>query len=55
MAVAKYKIVRKCPVCGEEFFARTLDTFNSAEGNEETADKFIEKNGHSISDGKEEA
>lgn len=25
MAVAKYKIVRKCPVCGEEFFARTLE------------------------------
>ena len=22
MAVAKYKIVRKCPVCGEEFFAK---------------------------------
>ena len=27
MAVAKYKIVRKCPVCGEEFFARTLESW----------------------------
>ena len=27
MAGSKYKIVRKCPVCGEEFFARTLESW----------------------------
>ena len=27
MSVAKYKIVRKCPVCEEEFFARTLESW----------------------------
>lgn len=27
MPGSKYKIVRKCPVCGEEFFARTLESW----------------------------
>ncbi len=27
MVVAKYKIVRKCAVCGEEFFAKTLESW----------------------------
>lgn len=26
MAVAKFRIVRKCPVCGKEFFAKTLES-----------------------------
>ncbi|MDD6009649.1 MAG: hypothetical protein PUC25_09735, partial [Prevotellaceae bacterium] len=27
MPGSKYKIVRKCPICGEEFFARTLESW----------------------------
>lgn len=27
MVAAKYKIVRKCTVCGEEFFAKTLESW----------------------------
>ena len=27
MPAAKFKIIRKCEVCGEEFYAKTLDSF----------------------------
>ena len=54
-----YQQIAKSQLSAKELEAsvssQSLDTFNSAEGNEETADEFIEKNGHSISDGKEEA